>query len=92
VNPTVTLRLALADPQLLGGAQNGASWQAWRVLLIAAMGEALSDNERGCSPASSDAITSPRSLSKSFGVSVGRRGGKTRARARWRLRWPVFAT
>ena len=41
VKPRTTLRKALADPQLLGGALAGLSWRAWRVLLIAAMGEEL---------------------------------------------------
>ena len=42
--PRITLRKALADPQLLGGALTGDSWQAWRALLIAAMGEELTDD------------------------------------------------
>src|SRR5215207_6586792 len=41
-----TIREALADPQLLGRALEGGSWEAWRCLLIAAMGEALSESER----------------------------------------------
>jgi hypothetical protein len=44
--PTITLRKALADPQLLGGVLAGKSWQAWRLLLIAAMGEPLNAEER----------------------------------------------
>jgi hypothetical protein len=46
VNPHITLRKALADRQLLGGALTGDSWQAWRALLIAAMGEELTEEER----------------------------------------------
>ena len=46
MTPRTTLRKALADPQLLGGALAGESWQSWRALLIAAMGEELTDEER----------------------------------------------
>jgi hypothetical protein len=45
--PTVSIRDALTDPALLGSILAGESWQAWRVLLIAGMGEALTDKERG---------------------------------------------
>jgi hypothetical protein len=46
VIPRVTLRKALADEQLLGGVVADDSWRAWRILLIAAMGEPLTDDER----------------------------------------------
>ena len=46
VKPLVTLREALADPALLGHVLGGDTWAAWRVLLIAAVGEALTDYER----------------------------------------------
>jgi gluconate kinase len=46
MTPFVTLRRALSDTHLLGGALGGDSWLAWRVLLIAAMGEPLTDEER----------------------------------------------
>jgi hypothetical protein len=46
VIPRISLRKALADRQLLGGALGGQSWQTWRALLIAAMGETLTDEER----------------------------------------------
>jgi hypothetical protein len=39
------LRKALADPQLLGHALSGDSWAPWRCLLIAAMGEELTEAE-----------------------------------------------
>jgi hypothetical protein len=34
-----SLRAALEDPALLGNALPGGSWRAWRIILIAAMGE-----------------------------------------------------
>ena len=46
MKPTVSLRKALEDPQLLGGDLPGPSWQAWRMLLIAAMSEPLTRSER----------------------------------------------
>ena len=44
--PRVSLREALSDPNLLGTAIAGDSWRSWRILLIAAMGEELSEDER----------------------------------------------
>ena len=46
MKPTITLRKALTDTKLLGSVLAGESWRAWRVLLIAAMGEPLTDDER----------------------------------------------
>lgn len=40
------MRRALSDPALLGNVLVGGSWRAWRVVLIATMGEALDDEER----------------------------------------------
>ena len=37
------MRRALSDKHLLGVVLGGDSWLAWRVLLIAAMGEPLTD-------------------------------------------------
>src|SRR5262249_3105802 len=44
--PRVPLREALSDTNLLGTAIAGDSWCSWRILLIAAMGEALREDER----------------------------------------------
>jgi hypothetical protein len=46
MKPQATLRRALSDRNLLGGVLAGDSWRAWRVLLIAAMGEPLTEDER----------------------------------------------
>ena len=43
---TPTMRRALSDPALLGDVLAGDSWAAWRILLIAMMGEPLDDEER----------------------------------------------
>jgi hypothetical protein len=37
-----TMRRAIEDHKLLGATLQGRSWQVWRVMLIAAMGELLS--------------------------------------------------
>ena len=46
MRPQVTLRRRSQDPHLLGNAMPGDSWRSWRVLLIASMGEELSEDER----------------------------------------------
>jgi len=46
VIPRISLRQALADPALLGGVLDGESWKPWHTLLIAAMGEELTQDER----------------------------------------------
>jgi hypothetical protein len=46
MTPKVTLRKALEDHGLLGAALEGPSWEAWRVMLLAAMGEPLTKDER----------------------------------------------
>ena len=40
-----SMREALNDPNLLGKALPGPSWHTWRTLLLATMGEPLSDAE-----------------------------------------------
>ncbi len=45
MTPRVTLRQALEDPGLLGSALAGPTWHAWRVILLAAMGEPLTKDE-----------------------------------------------
>jgi hypothetical protein len=40
------MRRALSDPNLLGKALPGDSWKPWRTLLIASMGEELTEDER----------------------------------------------
>jgi hypothetical protein len=42
----VTMREALADPRYFGLLLAGDSWVAWRVLLIAIVGEELTEDER----------------------------------------------
>jgi hypothetical protein len=74
--PRITLRKALADPQLLGGTLGGESWQAWRVLLIAAMGEALTEEEREIFSRLTGREREPGQRVEELVCVVGRRGGK----------------
>lgn len=82
MKPRVSLRQALADPNLLGNVLAGDSWRAWRTVLIAAMGEVLTDDERVLFRE----LTGGRErepgvrIEELIGV-VGRRGGKSRAMA-----------
>jgi hypothetical protein len=46
MRPRITLRRALTDPKLLGNVLHGPSWLPWRSILLAAMGEKLTPNER----------------------------------------------
>jgi hypothetical protein len=75
----VTLREALGDANLLGRAIPGASWQPWRVLLIAAMGEALTDDERLIFQQLTQRQREPLQRIEELAAIIGRRGGKSRA-------------
>jgi hypothetical protein len=75
----ISLRAALADPALLGNVLAGESWAAWRTLLIAAMGEALTDDERGVFRELTHRDHEPGQRVEEFVGVIGRRGGKSRA-------------
>lgn len=79
MKPLVSLREALADPALLGGAIPGDSWAVWRALLIAAVGEPLTDAERALFTKVTDRPHEPGEPVGELWCIVGRRGGKTRA-------------
>lgn len=81
MKPTVTLRKAIIDPALLGSVLVGPSWAAWRVLLIAAMGEALNDDERAIFTKLTGRECEPLKPVEEMCAVVGRRGGKLRAMA-----------
>jgi hypothetical protein len=78
---TVTIRKALSDPKLLGSVLAGKSWRAWRVLMIAAMGEALTDKERPAFTKLTGRIYEPLQRIEELCAVIGRRGGKSRAMA-----------
>jgi hypothetical protein len=79
--PRVPLREALSDPNLLGTAIAGDSWRSWRTLLIAAMGEALLDDEREIFSQLTGREHEPLQRVDEFAAVIGRRGGKSRAMA-----------
>jgi hypothetical protein len=79
MKPGISLRKALADKQLLGTALPGQSWFAWRTLLLAAMGEVLSDEERQVFSKLTGREREPGRRVEEFVAVVGRRGGKSKA-------------
>ena len=79
--PRVPLREALSDPNLLGTAIAGDSWRSWRALLIAAMGEELSEDEREIFTKLTGREREPLQRVDQFAAVIGRRGGKSRAMA-----------
>ena len=81
VKPSVSIRKALADKKLLGSTLTGDSWAAWRTILIAAMGEPLTDAERQTFTALTGREREPLQSVEELCAVVGRRGGKSRAMA-----------
>ena len=77
MKPIVSMRRALEDPRLLGDVLAGDSWAAWRTLLIAIMGEALTTSERVTFTALTGRDLEPGRPVEEFWAVVGRRGGKT---------------
>jgi hypothetical protein len=75
----MTMRRALLDPALLGTVLAGDSWRAWRILLIAAMGEALDEEERAIFQKLTGRDSEPLERVEEFWGVIGRRGGKSRA-------------
>lgn len=79
MRPLVSMRDALADPALFGSILPGESWASWRVLLIAAMGEPLTDEERVVFQELTGRSNEPLERCEELWCIIGRRGGKTRA-------------
>jgi hypothetical protein len=81
MKPRISMRAALEDSELLGAIMSGASWLPWRTVLIAAMGEALNDDERVIFKQLTGRDTEPLELVEEILALIGRRGGKNRAAA-----------
>jgi hypothetical protein len=79
MTPTISLRKALVDSNLLGGTIVGESWFAWKVLLIASMGEALTHPERVVFTQLTGRQHEPNVRVEELVGVIGRRGGKSRA-------------
>ena len=74
MKPRISMRAALSDNALLGAVLAGSSWQAWRILLIAAMGEALTAEERAIFKQFTGRETEPQQPVEEFVAVKGRRG------------------
>lgn len=81
MKPLITMREALADPRLLGRVLEGTSWEPWRVLLTAMMGEELTPSERTIFTKLTGREREPGELIEEGWTIAGRRSGKTRAGA-----------
>jgi hypothetical protein len=79
VVPKTALRVALEQPGLLASALPGSSWGGWRALLLAAMGEALKDDELETFRRLTERQQPPAERVSELVAVVGRRGGKSRA-------------
>ena len=73
------MREALADPMLLGAVLGGESWATWRIMLTAAMGEPLTDDEMAVYLQFAGGKAPPTKRIDEALFLVGRRGGKDRA-------------
>jgi hypothetical protein len=79
VKAQISMRQALVDMDLFGAILPGESWRPWRILLIAAMGEPLLDDERDTFKALTGCEREPLERVDELWCVIGRRGGKTRA-------------
>jgi hypothetical protein len=75
------MREALAEPLIFGHVMQGSSWYSWRVLLIAAAGEELTDDERQEYKRLTGRDREPGRLCRELIVIAGRRAGKSTAMA-----------
>jgi hypothetical protein len=81
MKPRIPLRQALADDNLLGRALPGDSWGVWKTLLIASVGEVLTEDERVVFKKITGRDHEPGRFVSELVACVGRRGGKSKAMA-----------
>lgn len=79
MKPLIPIRTALEHPDFFGCILGGPSWAAWRTLLIGAMGEELSSEEREVFAELTGRVCEPGARVDELWCVIGRRGGKTRA-------------
>ena len=79
MKPLIPLRKALSHKNALGQLIDGGSWNTWRVVLLAAMGETLTDEEREIFKSVTGRDQEPRRCVQEFVGVIGRRGGKSRS-------------
>ena len=77
----ITMREALESDGYFGRLLGGDSWAAWRVLLIAIVGEELTEDERAVFNSLTGREREPLEPVEEFWAVIGRRGGKTRSMA-----------
>ena len=77
----ILMRQALDSPAYFAGLLDGDSWRAWRVILIAIVGEELTEDERIVFKDLTGRDQEPGDPVEEFWGVIGRRGGKTRAMA-----------
>ena len=77
----ITMREALASDGYFGRLLAGDSWAAWRALLIAIVGEELTEDERAVFAGLTGREREPLEPVEEFWAVIGRRGGKTRSMA-----------
>ncbi len=75
----ITLRAALDDPALLGRVLEGKSWDAWKALLLATVGEPLTPKELAIFTRFTGRTVAPTRMLDAAAFVIGRRGGKDRA-------------
>jgi hypothetical protein len=75
----MSMRACLADPNLFANILPGESWAAWRVLLIALVGEELTAAERAVFTNLTKRSAEARRFVEEFVAIIGRRGGKSRS-------------
>ena len=81
-DPQFTIDKAMADQQLLGaGLGDLASWSVWGVVLKAAYGLPLTEDERATYHRVAGERPPPRKRVRELWAVVGRRGGKSRMAA-----------
>jgi hypothetical protein len=73
------MRKALSHPDIFGTILPGESWAAWRILLIALIGEPLTASERIVFKSLTGRDHEPGKRVDEVWAIIGRRGGKTRA-------------
>ena len=81
MKPLISMRKALADPDFFASILVGDSWAAWRVLLIAIVGEPLTAGERIIFESLTGREQEALEPVEEFWGIIGRRSGKTRAAA-----------
>lgn len=79
MRPIISMRAALAAEGLFGSILPGESWASWRILLIAAMGEELTAEERIVFRELTGRQHEPLQRVEELWCVIGRRGGKTRS-------------